>query len=40
MELTIDQLLFKCQQAIETQNCHTALQVCKFMLEISGNKHH
>lgn len=38
MELTIDQLLFKCQKATKTQNCHIALQVCKFMLEISGNK--
>ena len=38
MELTIDQILFKCRQAIEMQDCHIALQVCKFMLEISGNK--
>jgi hypothetical protein len=35
MELTIDQILFKCRQAIETQDCHIALQVCKYMMDIS-----
>lgn len=34
MELTIDQLLFKCQQAIETKDCHIALQVSKCILEM------
>lgn len=35
MELTIDQILFKCRQAIETQDCHIALQVCKYLMDIS-----
>lgn len=35
MELTIDQILFKCRQAVETQDCHIALQVAKYLIDIS-----
>lgn len=35
MELTIDQLLFKCRQAIETQDCHISLEVCKYLIDVS-----
>lgn len=29
-------ILMGCQQAVETQDCQTALQVCQMLLEMAG----
>jgi hypothetical protein len=32
----MEQILMGCQQAVETQDCQIALQVCQIMLEMAG----
>lgn len=32
----MQQILAGCQQAVETQDCQIALQVCQIMLEMAG----
>ena len=32
----MQEILMGCQQAVETQDCQVALQVCQIMLEMAG----
>lgn len=32
----MEEILMGCQQAVETQDCQVALQVCQVMLEMAG----
>lgn len=32
----MQEILMACQQAVETQDCQVALQVCQVMLEMAG----
>ena len=32
----MQEILMGCQQAVETQDCQIALQVCQIMLELAG----
>lgn len=33
----MQEILMACQQAVETQDCQIALQVCQVMLEMTGS---
>ncbi len=33
----MQEILMACQQAIETQDCQIALQICQIMLEMAGS---